>query len=88
MKQRASIFHATVAKLLFIAKRARPDILLAISFLTTRVKEPDEDDWGKLKRVLGYLSGTPDIYLTLSCEDLDKLIWYIFLKNKDIILTL
>jgi hypothetical protein len=77
MKQRASIFHATVAKLLFIAKRARPDILLAISFLTTRVKEPDEDDWGKLKRVLGYLSGTPDIYLTLSCEDLDKLIWYV-----------
>jgi hypothetical protein len=32
---------------------------------------------GKLKRVLGYLSGTPDIYLTLSCEDLDKLIWYV-----------
>jgi len=29
MKQRASIFHATVAKLLFVAKRARPDILLA-----------------------------------------------------------
>jgi len=40
-KTRSGIFHATVAKLLFVAKRAQPDILLAVSFLTTRVKEPD-----------------------------------------------
>ncbi len=45
---KAAIFHATVAKLLFVAKRGRPDILLAISFLTTRVKSPDDDDWKKL----------------------------------------
>ncbi len=52
---KATIFHATVAKLLFVAKRGRPDILLAISFLTTRVKAPDDDDWKKLIRVLSYL---------------------------------
>lgn len=34
-KQKSMIFRATVAKLLFVAKRARPDILLVISFLTT-----------------------------------------------------
>jgi len=34
--------------LLFVAKRARPDILLVVSFLTARVKEPDCDDWSKL----------------------------------------
>jgi hypothetical protein len=33
--KRAAVFHATVTKLLFVAKRARPDILLTISFLTT-----------------------------------------------------
>jgi hypothetical protein len=44
-QHRSTQFHATVAKLLFLAKRGRPDILLAISFLTTRVKAPDTDDW-------------------------------------------
>ena len=47
-KGRAGTFHVIVAKLLFVAKRARPDILLAVSFLTTRVKQPDMDDWNKL----------------------------------------
>ncbi|MFN9961498.1 MAG: hypothetical protein ACK55I_51140, partial [bacterium] len=53
--EKASIFHSTIAKLLFLAKRGRPDILLAVSFLTTRVKRPDSDDWKKMIRVLGYL---------------------------------
>jgi hypothetical protein len=76
-KQKAVTFHATVAKLLFVAKRGRPDILLAVSFLTTRVKLPTEDDWKKLIRVLSYLKGTLDLYLTLSCSELNKLTWYI-----------
>jgi hypothetical protein len=70
-------FHSTVAKLLFVAKRARPDILLAISFLTTRVKEPDSDDWKKLIRVLGYLRGTMKLCLTIVCDNINKLTWYI-----------
>ena len=36
-------FHSLVAKILFAAKRARPDTGTAISFLTTRVSEPDVD---------------------------------------------
>ncbi len=51
--------------------------MLAISFLTTRVKAPDEDDWKKLLRVLGYLKGTIHFDLTISCDSLDKLTWYI-----------
>ena len=35
-----------------------PRFANAISFLTKRVKNPDEDDWGKLKKVLKYLKGT------------------------------
>jgi hypothetical protein len=76
-KKDAGVFHSTVAKLLFIAKRGRPDILLATSFLTTRVKSPDDDDWKKLIRVLSYLRSTINLHLTLHCTNLDKLLWYI-----------
>ena len=54
-KKQAEIFHGFVAKLLFLMKRARPDIATAISYLTTRVKVPNEDDWSKLARVVCYL---------------------------------
>jgi hypothetical protein len=73
----AKIFHSTVAKLLFLAKRGRPDVLLAVSFLTTRVKSPDEDDWKKLLRVLSYLKHTNDLTLTITCKKLENLTWYI-----------
>ena len=43
----AQTFHTFVAKLLFATKRARPDIATAVSFLTTRVIEPDKEDWKK-----------------------------------------
>ncbi len=76
-KDKAKVFHSIVAKLLFLAKRGRPDILLAVSFLTTRVQAPDEDDWKKLVRVLSYLKGTLDLVLTISCKHMDKLTWYI-----------
>jgi hypothetical protein len=50
---------------------------VAVAFLTTRVKGPDEDDWGKIKRVLKYLKGTKDLVLTLSADDLNIIRWYI-----------
>ncbi len=56
--EKVSQFHHTVAQLLFFCCRVRKDIQTAVSFLTTRVKKPNEDDWGKLKRVLKYLKGT------------------------------
>ena len=57
--EQADAFHHTVYQLLIAANRARRDIQTAVSFLTTRVQAPDEDDdWGKLKRVLKYLNST------------------------------
>jgi hypothetical protein len=75
--KQAKIYHSVVAKLFFVAKRARPDILLTVSFLATRVKNPDLDDWKKLLGVLGYLQGTAEITFTLTCEKSDKLTWFI-----------
>ena len=40
-------FHRLVAIILFATKRARPDTCIAISFLTTRVREPENYDWSK-----------------------------------------
>ena len=67
-EKQAMMFHHYVAKLLFLCKRARPDIQTAVAFLSTRVKGPDEDDWKKLGRVMKYLRGTIEIVLTLSAN--------------------
>jgi len=47
--------HLLIAKLLYLGKRDRPDILLLVQYLCTRVKAPTTDDERKLERVLGYL---------------------------------
>ena len=55
---KADTFHSIVAKLLWIMKRSRPDIEPTISFLTTRVANPNFKDWEKLKRCLQFLHNT------------------------------
>jgi Fe-S cluster biogenesis protein NfuA len=54
------LFHTTVAKLLYLSQRTRPDISLAVSFLCTRVSVPTKNDQNKLNRVLQYLSNTKE----------------------------
>ena len=46
--EHAKMYHHLTAKLLYLCKRARPDLQTAVSFLTTRVTQPDKDDWKKL----------------------------------------
>jgi hypothetical protein len=74
-EDQALAFHHTVAQLLFMSTRARQDIQTAVAFLTTRVKSPDEDDWGKLKQVLKYLNGIKYLKLKLSINNLGMLKW-------------
>ena len=76
-KETALAFHHTAAQLLFMATRTRRDIQTAVAFLTTPVKTPDKDDWGKLKRVLKYLNGTKYFKLKISVEDLGILKRYV-----------
>jgi hypothetical protein len=51
-------FRSNVAKLLYLGKRARPEILTATTFLATRAAKADTDDMGKLRRVIRYLRGS------------------------------
>ena len=76
-KECAELFHTMVAKGLFLCKRARPDIQTAVAFLSTRVRDPDDDDWKKLLRMMQYLKGTADLVLTLSADGTNILKWYV-----------
>lgn len=68
-KKDREYFHATVAKLLYLAKRARPDVLTATCFLATRVKEPTREDWVKLRKVCAYLRGSQELGIRLGTEN-------------------
>lgn len=52
-------FRTYVAKLLYLSKRARPECLTAVSYLTTRVLVTNRGDLGKLHRILMYIRATP-----------------------------
>jgi hypothetical protein len=69
-EQKRKILHSTTAKLLYIPKNVRPDVLLPVSFLTSRITKATKQDWSKLKRVLQYLQSAVNLTLTLSMDDL------------------
>jgi hypothetical protein len=69
----AEEFHHVTAQLLYLGKRARPDILLAVSFLATRVNSPTEEDMEKLARVLRYLQGSVDLIMNLTADSVSIL---------------
>jgi hypothetical protein len=69
-EEQAMAFHRATAQLLFLSARVQRDIQPATAFLTTRVRPLDKDDWGKVKRVLGYLKGTMHMPLILSADSL------------------
>jgi hypothetical protein len=54
LKTKLGLFYHTTAQLLFLS-HVCCDIQTPVSFLTTRVYYPDEDDWGKLKHISKYL---------------------------------
>jgi len=72
----AEIYHHNTAKLLFLCKRARPDIQTAVAFLCTRVQHPDVDDYKKLGRVMRYLRATMDMPLTLEANSANLIKWW------------
>ena len=76
-KEDREYFHTTVAQLLYLAKRIRPDILLSVSYLTTRVREPSEKNLEKLNRVLKYINGTKELSLYISANNVLNISAYI-----------
>jgi hypothetical protein len=73
----AVLFHHLTAKLLYLSKRTRPDLLTAVSFLCTRVQSPDVDDWKKLGRCLTYLRDNADLPYTLAMDGPCFIRWWV-----------
>ena len=73
--EQKNMFHHYTAQLLFIAKRARPDLQTAVAFLCTRVHDPDQDDFRKLTRVMKYLQFTPHLPLILGSDGKGNIYW-------------
>ncbi len=46
-------------------KCTQQDIVVTIAFLTTRVREPDIQDWAKLSHLVEYLHSNVDMPLVL-----------------------
>ena len=76
-QDKSDIFHSVVAKLLWVMKRGYPDIELAVSFLWTRVKYPNENDWFKLKRLLQFQHGTIKNERNIGSDNLLSLLMFI-----------
>jgi hypothetical protein len=74
-EKESDFFHRSTARLLFAAKRARPDLQVAVAYLCTRVKSPNQSDYRKLTRVNKYLRLTVSIPLILGWDGTGKLTW-------------
>jgi hypothetical protein len=72
-KPDSEVFHSVVAKLLYVAIRARADLLLAVGFLTTRVSKSTEQDVDKLQRLLEYINGTIDMEYIVGADHLGRI---------------
>jgi len=70
-------FHTEVAKLLYLTKRARPDVMTATSFLCTRVTKATVQDRVKLRRVLGNLKRTRGWTLHLKIGEILRILAYV-----------
>lgn len=66
----AKCFHTVTAKMLFVSKRARPELQQAIAFLSTQVKSPNKDNYKKLRRVMKCPRAERKLALTLEANDL------------------
>jgi hypothetical protein len=76
-KEQSKYFHSQVAKALYAAKRTRPDLLTAVSFLSKRTLAPTEQDMDKLKRLLRYVKSTIDLPMTLGMSDKPRVTAYV-----------
>ena len=76
-EHRSDVFHSVTQKLLYITKRARPDLETLLSFLTMRVSKSTVEDWKKLKRGLQFILCTIDDERTIGATTLSELFTWI-----------
>ena len=74
---KAEKFHSITAKLLYLEKRARPDLETVVSFLCTRVTKCNVQDWKKLRRAVAFLKCTKDDTRKIGAKNLKDLFTFV-----------
>ena len=74
-KEKKKIFVHLVMQGLYLSQHGRPDIRTAISFLCSRLQNPDKDDYKKLTQLIRYLRGSKELILTLRANN-DFIVWW------------
>ena len=74
----ADYFHSMTKWLLFACKQARLDIQVGVVFLCMRVKDPTEEDYRKMARVIKYLQGTIHLSLLIGWDETGTLTWSVY----------
>jgi hypothetical protein len=67
--EQVKVLHTFVMKGMFLCKRGCQDIQPAVTFMVTRVTEPNEGDWKKLVKMMNYLKATKDDIPSMSAND-------------------
>ena len=75
--EKKKIFVHLVIQGLYLSQQGRPDIRTAIPFLCGRLRDPDEDNYKKLARMIQYLRGSKEMVLTLRASDEGTIRWWI-----------
>ena len=68
LSKKSEKFHTFTAQDLFLCKRRQPDTSPAIAYLTTRVRDPNQDDWKKLVRIMKFLKQSKYDCLALKAD--------------------
>ena len=63
-------YLSKLMKLMFLATRTRPDLLLSLSVLSTKARSPNVHDMARLDRVIGYLWTTENLGLRIKIKSL------------------
>jgi hypothetical protein len=75
--EQAKMFHTYVMKGMFICKCGHQDIQPAVTFMVTRVTEPNEGDWKKLVKMMKYLKATEDDVPCMSANETGMIKWHV-----------
>jgi Reverse transcriptase (RNA-dependent DNA polymerase) len=75
--EKKEAYHSCVMTLYYLAKRMRFDILTSVSFCTSQVLHPTQEDQKKLDRILSFLLYTQDQCLVLRIGDKIQLRAYV-----------
>ena len=73
----ADLSHGIVARFLYVAKRARLDLQVAVAFLCKQVKSPNTSDLKKRGRLVQYVRATIHLTLIFGSDGLGNMIWSI-----------